>query len=223
LAASQAGEERRDSEEFDKNILSAIDDLAKLTRRRALNIAALAMKNPPIKGLQPGPLSPTGAVTNSPPKSAKEETHCSGMSCQLKPIFDSLRPIIERHVEMKPLLFDKVLEWRNNPNLSDLVPVFTALFEAYDNFCSVYESRKSALKDALLKKKSDLVTLAQQFEEIHMISVENFLIEVSTKAVHIYTMLSEVKQYTLPLESDFNNLEELCANVEKINEKNHCS
>jgi len=52
-----------------------------------------------------------------------------------------------------------------------------------------------------------------------MISVENFLAEVSSRAIHIASMISDMKQYTLSFEVDFQALQELSGNLEKMNDK----
>jgi len=122
---------------------------------------------------------------------------------------------------MKPILFEKATDFKNNPHMTDLIAIFQALFEAYDTYCSLWECRKGFFRDALNfhKKKTEIVSLAQQFEEIHMISVENFLTEVSTRAILIYTLLTELNKYTLPEEPDFTSLTDLCSTVERINDR----
>jgi len=52
-----------------------------------------------------------------------------------------------------------------------------------------------------------------------MISIENFLTEVSTRALHINTLLTELKNYTLPQEPDYIQLQEICTTVERIHDK----
>jgi len=148
----------------------------------------------------------------------------SGMTSYLKPIFEAIKPIIQKHVEMKPILFEKVSEFDVNPNLYQLISHFTSLFEAYEDFSSVWEGRKFLLRDALVpivgrKKQSELVHLAQKFEEVHMISLEKFLDEMSTRAVRIYTVLSEFKTLSSTFETGYKELETLCSSLEYLQEK----
>jgi len=74
----------------------------------------------------------------------------SGMTSYLKPIFEAMKPIIQKHVEMKPILFEKVSEFDVSPNLYHLISHFNSLFEAYEVFSSVWEGRKFLLRDALV-------------------------------------------------------------------------
>jgi len=169
------------------------------------------------------------AVNSSPPRSGgntprKEEiSRENTMALNLKSIFDSLKPIIDNHVEMKPILFEKVTEFRNNPDLGDFLNRFRVLIETYDLFCSVWEEKRSTLRDVLAKNKRERFmefnTQTQQFEEIHMISIENFLNEVSLRAVYIYTMLSDLKQSSLIEDSDYTILSDLCNSIGPIYDK----
>jgi len=52
-----------------------------------------------------------------------------------------------------------------------------------------------------------------------MISLENFLDLMSTRAVHIYTLLSEFKTLSSTFETGYKELEDLCASVEWLQEK----
>lgn len=123
---------------------------------------------------------------------------------------------------MKPLLFEKLSSAKFN--LEDLISNLNDLFNDYEVFASVWEGRKYLLRDALLpvvgkKKQSDLICLAQKFEEVHIVSLEQFLTEVSTRAVHIFTFISDFKTYSLTSDPGYNELCELCSNVEWIQQK----
>jgi len=166
-------------------------------------------------------LKPQYSPRSIPSHKYREDT---GMNVQIKPIFDALKPIIERHIEMKLVLFEKVSKFPENPTLCELFPLLTTLFDLYEHYCSVWESRKGALKEALVpslskRKPSELISLTQQFEEIHMVHLEHILAEVSTRPIHISSMLTECKQYTQESEPDFSDLQRLSENYEKINEK----
>jgi len=52
-----------------------------------------------------------------------------------------------------------------------------------------------------------------------MISLEKFLDQMSTRAVNIYTLLSEFKTLSSTFETGYKELEDLCASVELLQEK----
>jgi len=52
-----------------------------------------------------------------------------------------------------------------------------------------------------------------------MVSLEKFLDEMSTRAVHLYTLLSEFKTLSSTFEPGYEELEGLCASVEWLQEK----
>jgi len=92
--------------------------------------------------------------SSTPTEKKKDEAvvHVA-MPSPLKPIFDTLRPIIEKHIEMKPILFEKVSKFDENPNLGDLLSFFTALIESYEKFASLFEYRRGIIKEAFTSKK----------------------------------------------------------------------
>jgi len=168
-------------------------------------------------------------VSSSPPRSGpntprKEEiVRENNMALDLKSIFDSLKPIIDKHVEMKPILFEKVTDFKKSPHLGSMLSIFTVLLETYDLYGSVWEEKRNSLTVVLSKKKRERFlefnALSQQFEEIHMISIDNFLNEISLRAVYIYSMLTELKKVTLPDETDYTCIQDLCTTLEPIHDK----
>lgn len=166
---------------------------------------------------------------NSPPRTGsdtprrEEIVRENLIGSGLKMLFDSLKSIIDKHIEMKPILFEKVTEFKRNPDLKDFLNRFRVLIETYDMYCSIWEEKRPTLREVLVKNKKErfmeLNTLSQQFEEIHMIPIESFLNEISLRAVHIYTMLAELKEITQPEDSEHALLTELCTYLEPIYDK----
>lgn len=166
-------------------------------------------------------LKPQYSPRSIPSHKYREET---GMNVQIKSIFDALKPIIERHIEMKLILFEKVSKFTENPNLREIFPLLTTLHTLYDLYCTIWKAQKMALREALIpavnkKKQSELISLTQQFEEVYQVSLETILDEVSKRPTQISSMLTECKQYTQESEPDFSDLQTLSAQYDKINEK----
>jgi len=177
-----------------------------------------------IKGLDKLNVVQAPTLPALPLFSPKKIEECSGMTSYLKPIFDAMKPIVDKHVAMKPILFELVTQFNSNTTLLDLVSHFESLFEAYETFGSVWEGRKFLLRDALVpvankKRQSELINLSQKFEEVHMISLELFLSEAAARAVLIYHLLTEFKNFTLPFDSGYAELNSLCMKIELIHEK----
>eukprot|EP01125_Pyxidicula_operculata_P016442 TRINITY_DN5662_c0_g1_i1.p1 TRINITY_DN5662_c0_g1~~TRINITY_DN5662_c0_g1_i1.p1 ORF type:complete len:1143 (-),score=334.15 TRINITY_DN5662_c0_g1_i1:8-3028(-) len=152
-------------------------------------------------------------VSNAPKKES------SGMTAEMKPLFDALKPIIESHVSMLEVLFLRMAEFSTKRQVADVFCNNMGVFKHYDWYCSLWESKHLLVQEACVKADNPFGTLVKQFKDERSLTVEEVLEEVSKRILYIHTTFDSMIKYTDPAEPDHDPMKTVFEQLEVLNNK----
>jgi len=166
-----------------------------------------------MTGITPIMLAPKYTAKAAP---TQIETKQTGMTDEMLPIFEQLTTIVDCHIRMLTMFFERMAVFETNPVLGDIFTQNEELFLKYSVFCALWDKHKPLIVDAAKKNKTTFGHLAKQFESEQMIPLVTCLDDIPKRVPALQTMISDYLKNLGSDEEDYNLFVQLEKQVQQL-------
>jgi len=152
------------------------------------------------------------------PKSPSGDNE-SGMTDEMYPVFEHLTTIVDCHIRMLTMFFERMAIYEENPVVGDIFSQNEELLLKYSVFCYLYDKNKTMIAEATKKPKTTFGQFAKQFESEQMLPLAAFLDEIPKRVPALQTMISEYLRNLSSDEEDYDLFVKLDKQVQQLTEE----